>query len=103
MSAHLFHHKQVLLFWTAFVTAQLKDLRLCVTSRLEVFISCILEPLSFYSVSLEAVRGQMKDLGYYQRERACERERINRHARSKTRADLSHPLAPDPVTSVYSL
>ena len=103
-SAHLFHRKQVLLLLDGLVTAQLKNLLLCVTSRLKVDTSCILEPLSFYSISLEAISGQMKDLGYYQRARARERERMNTSARSKTRtSDLSYPLAPDPVTSVYSL
>ena len=45
--------------------AQLPNLRICVTSRPEVDIKAILEPLSFRSVSLHDESGQKKDIVTY--------------------------------------
>jgi len=47
------------------VEEQLPNLRICVTSRPEVDIKTILEPLAFRSVSLHDASGQRKDIGDY--------------------------------------
>ena len=47
------------------VEAQLPNLRICVTSRLEVDIKAILEPLAFRSVSLHDESGQKQDIMKY--------------------------------------
>ena len=47
------------------VEAQLPNLRICVTSRPEVDIKAILEPLAFCSVSLHDASGQKKDIKDY--------------------------------------
>jgi len=61
-STQSFHREQVLSFLDGLVKAQLQNLRLCVTSQLEVDIKAILEPLAFRSVSLENESGQQKDI-----------------------------------------
>ena len=61
-STQSFHRKRVLSFLDGLVKAQLPNLRLCVTSRLEVDIRDILKPLSSYSVSLEDESGQKKEI-----------------------------------------
>jgi len=57
-----FHREQVLSFLDDLVKAQLQNLRLCITSRPEVDIKAILEPLAFCSISLESESGQKKDI-----------------------------------------
>ena len=47
------------------VEAQLPNLRICVTSRPEVDIKAILEPLAHRSVSLHDESGQQKDIMKY--------------------------------------
>ena len=47
------------------VEARLPNLRICVTSRPEVDIKAILEPLTFRSISLHAASGQQKDIKDY--------------------------------------
>ena len=47
------------------VQKQLPNLRICVTSRPEVDIKTILEPLAFRSVSLHDASGQQKDIRDY--------------------------------------
>jgi hypothetical protein len=59
------HRDRVLSFLDRLVNAQLQNLRLCVTSRPEVDIRGILEPLAFCSVSLETQSGQKKDMNSY--------------------------------------
>jgi hypothetical protein len=59
------HRDRVLSFLDGLVNAQLQNLRLCVTSRPEVDIRGILEPLAFCSVSLESESGQKKDMNSY--------------------------------------
>ena len=59
------HRDRVLSFLNGLVNAQLRNLRLCVTSRPEVDIRDILEPLAFYSVSLETETGQKEDMNDY--------------------------------------
>ena len=58
--------REVLLsFLEDLVEAQLPNLRICVTSRPEVDIKVILEPLAFHSVSLHDEGGQKKDIMEY--------------------------------------
>ena len=64
-STQSFRREQVLSFLDDLVKAQLKNLRLCITSRPEVDIKAILEPLAFRSVSLENESGQKKDIKDY--------------------------------------
>ena len=47
------------------VGAQLPNLRICVTSRTEVDIKAILEPLAFRSISLQNESGQREDIKNY--------------------------------------
>jgi hypothetical protein len=47
------------------VQAQIPNLRICVTSRPEVDIKAILEPLAFRSVSLHDESGQKRDIIKY--------------------------------------
>jgi len=61
-STQSFRREQVLSFLGGLVEAQLQNLRLCVTSRPEVDIKAILEPLAFRCVSLETESGQKKDI-----------------------------------------
>jgi hypothetical protein len=61
-STQSFHREQVLSFLDDLVKEQLQNLRLCVTSRPEVDIKAILEPLAFHSVFLENESGQKKDI-----------------------------------------
>ena len=64
-STQSFHREQVLSFLDDLVKAPLQNLRLCVTSRPEVDIKAILEPLAFRSVSLENETGQKQDIKGY--------------------------------------
>jgi len=64
-STQSFHREQVLSFLDDLVKANLQNLHLCITSRPEVDIKAILEPLSFRSVSLENESGQKKDIKGY--------------------------------------
>ena len=61
-STQSFHREQVLSFLDDLVKARLQNLRLCVTSRPEVDIKAILEPLAFRCLSLENESGQKKDI-----------------------------------------
>ena len=47
------------------INSQLPKLRVYVTSRPEVDIKVVLEPLAFHSVSLHDERGQMEDIENY--------------------------------------
>src|SRR5712691_9901877 len=64
-STQSFHREQVLSVLDDLVNARLQNLRLCVTSRPEVDIKAILEPIAFLSVSLENESGQKKDIKDY--------------------------------------
>ena len=61
-STQSFHRERVLSFLDDLVKTQLQNLRLCITSRPEVDIKAILEPLAFCSVSLENESGQKRDI-----------------------------------------
>ena len=56
---------EVLTLLEDLVDSQLPNLRLCVTSRPEVDIKPILEPLAFRSVSLHDEQGQKEDIENY--------------------------------------
>ena len=57
--------EKLLSFLEDLVEAQLPNLRICVTSRPEVDIKAILEPLAFRSISLHDESGQKKDIMKY--------------------------------------
>ena len=47
------------------IDSQLPNLRICITSRPEVDIKPVLEPLTFRSLSLHDESGQMEDIENY--------------------------------------
>src|SRR5579863_8933864 len=47
------------------IDSKLPNLRICITSRPEVNIKAILEPLTFCSISLHDKRGQEEDIRNY--------------------------------------
>ena len=57
--------EKLLSFLEDLVEAQLPNLRICVTSRPEVDIKAIIEPLAFCSISLHDASGQQKDIKDY--------------------------------------
>ncbi len=57
--------EEVLTLLEDLIDSQLPHLRICVTSRPEVDIKSVLEPLTFRSVSLHDERGQMEDIENY--------------------------------------
>ena len=57
--------EKLLSFLEDLVEAQLPNLRICVTSRPEVDIKAILEPLAFRPISLHDESGQKKDIINY--------------------------------------
>jgi len=59
--------EQVLSFLKDLVSLQLSNLHICVTSRPEVDIRDILEPLTFYAVSVHEQHGQKGDIENYVR------------------------------------
>jgi len=64
-SSLLSPREKLLSFLEDLVEAQLPNVRICVTSRPEVDIKAILEPLAFRSVSLHDESGQKKDIIKY--------------------------------------
>jgi hypothetical protein len=56
---------EVLSFIEELVTTQILNLRVCVTSRPELHIKDVLDPLSFRSVSLHDESGQKRDIEDY--------------------------------------
>jgi hypothetical protein len=57
--------EDVLMLVNQLVESQLTNLRLCVTSRPEIDIKIVLEPLTFHSVSIHDEKGQMEDIEKY--------------------------------------
>jgi len=57
--------EDVLTFLEDLIDLQLPNLRVCVTSRPEIDIKRVLEPLPFYSISLHDENGQMEDIKNY--------------------------------------
>ncbi len=64
-SAVLSPRAEVLNFIEELVESQIPNLRICVTSRPEIDIRVVLDPLIFRSVSLHDERGQKKDIEDY--------------------------------------
>jgi hypothetical protein len=64
-SSLLSPREKLLSFLEDLVEAQLPNLRICVTSRSEIDIKAILEPLAFRSVSIHDESGQKKDIVKY--------------------------------------
>ena len=60
-----FPREKVLMLLEDLINSRLPNLRTCVTSRPEVDIKAVLEPLSFHSVSLHDEKGQMEDIENY--------------------------------------
>ncbi len=57
--------EKVLIFLEELIGLQLPNLRICVTSRPEIDIKDVLEPLTFRSISLHDETGQMEDIDNY--------------------------------------
>jgi hypothetical protein len=57
--------EEVVMLVNQLVESRLTNLRLCVTSRPEIDIKIVLEPLTFRSVSIHDKRGQMEDIETY--------------------------------------
>jgi hypothetical protein len=57
--------EKVLILVEGLVKSQLPNLRICVTSRPEIDIKSILDPLTFRSISLHDESGQMEDIDNY--------------------------------------
>jgi hypothetical protein len=64
-SANPSPRERVLTLMEELIALQLASLRICVTSRLEVDIKAVLDPLAFRSVSLHDQRGQIEDINTY--------------------------------------
>ncbi len=57
--------EEVLTFLEDLIDTQVPNLRICITSRPEIDIKDVLEPLTFRSISLHDESGQMEDIGNY--------------------------------------
>jgi hypothetical protein len=57
--------EKVLLLLQDLIDSRLSSLRICVTSRPEIDIKLVLEPVAFRSVSIHDERGQMEDIENY--------------------------------------
>ena len=57
--------EEVVMLVNQLVESRLTNLRLCVTSRPEIDIKIVLEPLTFHSVSIHDEKGQMEDIEKY--------------------------------------
>jgi len=57
--------EKVLMFLEDLINWRLPNLRVCVTSRPEIDIKRVLEPLTFHSISLHDESGQMEDIKEY--------------------------------------
>ena len=57
--------KKVLMLVEELIDSQVPNLRICVTSRPEVDIKLVLDPLTYRSVSLHEQIGQMEDIDNY--------------------------------------
>ena len=57
--------EKILIVLEDLIDSRLPNLRICVTSRPEIDIKVVLEPLTFRSISLHDESGQRKDIGNY--------------------------------------
>jgi hypothetical protein len=64
-SALLSPRNKVLVLFEDLIDSQLPNLHICVTSRTETDIKVVLEPLTFYSISLHDEPGQIEDIENY--------------------------------------
>jgi len=64
-SSAMASREEVLTLLEDLINSELPNLRICVTSRPEVDIKAVLEPLTFRSVSLHDERGQREDIEKY--------------------------------------
>ena len=64
-SALSYPREEVLEFLEDLIDSQFPNLRICVTSRPQVDIRAVLEPLTFSSISLHNESGQVEDIGNY--------------------------------------
>ena len=64
-SAIPFPHEVILTLLEQLVESRLANLHLCVTSRPEIDIKIVLEPLAFRSISIHDEKGQMEDIEDY--------------------------------------
>jgi hypothetical protein len=70
--------KKVLMLLKDLIDSQVSNLRICVTSRPEIDIKVVLEPLSFHSVSLHDENGQREDIDNYIRSVVYADEKMRR-------------------------
>ena len=57
--------EEILILLEQLIESRLTNLRLCVTSRPEIDIKIVLEPLTFRSISVHDEKGQMEDIENY--------------------------------------
>ena len=91
------------------VALRLPNLRLCITSRPEIDIRVVLEPLSSFQISLHDETGQKQDIADYIRDfiimrrlRGEDKELVIRVLTLRNQESGSH-CAPIPVTHIYYL
>jgi len=56
---------RVLILVEELVDSQVPKLRICITSRPEMGVKAVLDPLAFHSISLHDAIGQMEDIEHY--------------------------------------
>jgi hypothetical protein len=71
------HREKALELLEKLIESQIPDLRICVTSRPEINIKVVLQPLTFRSISLQDETGQMEDIERYIKS-AVEKDKKNR-------------------------
>ena len=59
------HREKALVLVEKLIESQIPNLHICVTSRPEIDIKVIFEPLTFRSISLQDETGQMEDIERY--------------------------------------
>ena len=59
------HREKALELLEQLIESQIPNLRICVTSRPEIDIKVVLQPLTFRSISLQDEAGQMEDIERY--------------------------------------
>jgi hypothetical protein len=59
------HREKALVLVEELIESQIPNLRICVTSRPEIDIKVVLQPLTFRSISLQDETGQMEDIERY--------------------------------------
>ena len=59
------HREKAMVLVEKLIESQIPNLRICVTSRPEIDIKVVLQPLTFRSISLQDEAGQMEDIERY--------------------------------------